>query len=282
MAASVVFFGSGSPYSVAALDALLQERPIAALVVPAVSKRNVVVRLLAWWLGRGLRRRARRGGVPVIEFQSALIPKADVYCVASFPFLLKPDLLRGARLAAINAHPSLLPRHRGADPIFWTYFADDRESGVTVHWLTQGVDDGDVVAQERMEVKRGIARRELEVAMGALAGRLLARSIGELELGTAARVPQDERDAVLEPLPSRAGWSIDYETWPAERVWHFLRGTGAAALRLGAPRTYVTGPHARTPGTLEGTRLYCRDGWVDLTKPPLRRRVLQMLQPRAK
>ena len=251
----------------AAFDALMRERRVLAVVVPTVRKGNFLVRALGWWLGRELRGRARRAGLPLIRFREQAVPAADLHCVAAFPFLLNPD---DARLGAINAHPSLLPRHRGADPVFWTYFHDERETGVTVHWLTQGVDDGDVVLQERIPIERGTPRRELEVALGMLAGRLLARAIDQLERGAATRTPQDESQATLDPLPARGTWAIDYETWSAERLWHFLRGVREA-------RSFVTAAHEKRPGVVEGSRLYTRDGWVELEQPTLRRRLARAI-----
>jgi folate-dependent phosphoribosylglycinamide formyltransferase PurN len=269
--------GSGSPYSVAALEAFHRERRVEMLVVPRMQTRNPLVRLIAWWFGRALRMRARREGIAIVAFDPHDAPQADFFCVASFPFLLKRAALSRARLGALNAHPALLPRHRGVDPIFWTYFHDDRETGVTVHWMTDGVDAGDIAAQERIAVPRGMPRRALEIEMGRAAGRLLARAVSEIENRVERRAPQDESIATHEPMPSRTKWTIDFTTWPAERVWHFLRGVGTSRFLAGDAERFVLDSHDQPPGAFDGRRLYCVDGWVELGKPTLRRRVRHML-----
>ena len=73
--------------------------------------------------------------------------KPDLLCVASFPFRLPDEVISAAPLGAINAHPSLLPKHRGPDPLFWTYLDGDVESGVTIHWIDDGIDSGLVLVE---------------------------------------------------------------------------------------------------------------------------------------
>ncbi|HEX8154120.1 MAG TPA: hypothetical protein VF698_13385, partial [Thermoanaerobaculia bacterium] len=64
----------------------------------------------------------------------------------------------------------------------------------------------------------------------------------------------------------------------AERVWHFLRGTGRNAHHFGAARSFVVAAHPHEPGTMEGVRrVYCHDGWVELEKQPLRWRIVYAL-----
>src|SRR6185436_18205037 len=62
--------------------------------------------------------------------------RPDILCISSFRWLLSPAVLATASRGAINLHSSLLPRHRGAVPLFWIFHSDDSETGVTVHRLT--------------------------------------------------------------------------------------------------------------------------------------------------
>ena len=73
--------------------------------------------------------------------------KIDLVVVAFFNQLLKPAFLQVPRLGAINAHPSLLPTYRGPAPLFWTYRDNVRTTGLTVHRIAPGEDDGDVLLQ---------------------------------------------------------------------------------------------------------------------------------------
>src|ERR1051326_1425127 len=72
-------------------------------------------------------------------------PQCDLICVASFPRIIPPHILARAKRGGLNVHGALLPKHRGPDPLFRTYFDEDQEAGVTVHWMDEGVDSGDIV-----------------------------------------------------------------------------------------------------------------------------------------
>jgi methionyl-tRNA formyltransferase len=283
----LVFFGSGSRYSMAAFHELVAGGDVVGVVVPVVRTRHPIVRAMAWMMGSPLRRRVEAAGLPLIRFDaddpSAIAAlDADLFCVASFPFILKEGVLRCAKRGALNAHPSLLPRHRGADPLFWTYFQDDATTGVTVHWIGRGVDDGDVVDVAECELVRGTTRVELELTLGSMAGHLLRRCVTAIDEGRDARTPQDPESGSHEPLPSRTAWQIDFAARSAEQVWHFLRGVGTSSLRVpaGDAIAFTIAPHERAPGTIEESNLYCRDGWVTLAKPSWKRRLWRVLRRR--
>src|SRR5947207_4803135 len=74
-------------------------------------------------------------------------PECDLICIASFPRIVPPSILARAAHGGLNVHAALLPKHRGPDPLFWTFFDFDEVTGVTVHWIDAGVDSGDSVAQ---------------------------------------------------------------------------------------------------------------------------------------
>jgi methionyl-tRNA formyltransferase len=232
--------------------------------------------------------------VPVLRYRrhrqdpflgSLAATKPDLVCVASFPSLLEPSVLRLPRLGSLGIHHSLLPRHRGPDPIFWTYFCDDSETGVTVFWLDDGEDTGDVLAQEVVPLARGQHGVELYHELSRRGSALLLRALEDVRDGRAARAPQAPEGATREPAPASRTWRVDFETWGSERLWHFLRGVGAAGgiladsrgrpLAHGAARRFVLGSAEGTPGgvqrTRDGWRLTCRDGFVDLDPPSLRR-----------
>jgi methionyl-tRNA formyltransferase len=251
---------------------------------------HAAARTLARW--RALRPfvgLARRLRVPVVHLgregtapldASLVTLGPDLLCVAAFPYRLAASTLGVPRRGALNVHPSLLPRHRGPAPLFWTYFHDDSETGVTVHWMDEGLDTGDIVAQETVPIARGRAGVDLYEELSARGAALLVGTLGAVAAGTAPRLRQDEARATREPLPRRDTWRIDFATWSAERLWHFLAGIGGTS-RLRRPDGtpvphgrvlgYTREPHGRPPGTLEhhpaGWRVYCRDGVVDVAGP---------------
>jgi methionyl-tRNA formyltransferase len=291
----VVLFGSGGPLSLAALETLSAAVSLVAVVVPGEGKvrgaRSAARALGRWRSRRGLVAAAARRRIAVLRHRPGADQELvgglrrlqpDLACVATFPCLLSAATLAVPPRGTLGVHPSLLPRHRGPAPLFWTYFHDDAEAGVTVHWLDASEDTGDVVFQEGVPLSRGRPGAELYAEIARRGAALLARAVSEIEAGTAPRIPQDVSRATREPAPERGGWGIDFETWGAERVWHFLRGisgmgleavgprpdAGGRVLLHGPVRGYRLEPQAGMRGEMVrvagGFRLVCRDGVVEL------------------
>jgi len=130
--------------------------------------------------------------------------------------------LRAAPLGGVGVHPSLLPRHRGPNPYFWTIDEGDAVTGVTVHELDVTYDTGAILAQRRAEVgtrnawqlARALDRPSLEALRAVVAG--FAR--GERP----ARAPQDDAQATDAPEPDGALLRVHWR-WPTVRVLRRIR-----------------------------------------------------------
>ena len=113
--------------------------------------------VLGRWLGgaSSMVGRARAAGLPIIWIDKMtpeeLAPLArlqpDILLVGGFSIILKPSLLSLPRIACINTHSSLLPRHRGPNPFYAAIRAGDAQSGVTFHLMDEGIDTGPILAQ---------------------------------------------------------------------------------------------------------------------------------------
>jgi methionyl-tRNA formyltransferase len=118
----------------------------------------------------------------------------DVGLVCAFGQLIREPLLSDPEM--LNVHPSLLPRWRGAAPIERAIMAGDRETGVTIIRLSEGLDSGPIGLQETIEIGKHEAFPELSARLAELGGELAIRALdlragGELELN-----PQDEALAI--------------------------------------------------------------------------------------
>jgi methionyl-tRNA formyltransferase len=304
----IVLFGTGSPLSLAAWRALADRFAIVGVVVPRIAPprapRAAARVLLRWRARRPLVRAARARGVPVWRFDPRRPDRLatrlaaagpDLLCVASFPRLLPPSVRAGARRGGLNLHPSLLPRHRGSDPLFWTYYADDAEAGVSVHWLDDGADTGPLIAQEAIALARGRPVRDLYAELAERGSRLLVHAVADVLADRAPRVPQDESRATRAPRAAAGGWRIDFDAWGAERLWHFLAGLAGYPLALlhdpagrplahGAPLGFTLSPSGEPPGTIRpaahGWRVACRDGVVDVAAPDRATRLRALVRRR--
>src|SRR5262245_22556718 len=176
-ALTVVGFASGSPQSEAAMERIARDHHLAAVVVP---RRRAGFRESVRHLLGHLENSLARFDAPLIDSAEVARYRPDVIVVASFPKIISAEILATARLGALNMHMSLLPRHRGPDPLFWTYWNDDFDAGMTIHWMNERVDAGDIVAQQAMRLERGTPSREAYMQLTAIGGDLLARVLNQV------------------------------------------------------------------------------------------------------
>jgi len=273
---TIVGFASGSPMSQLAMARIAKDHRLAAIVGPP--------RRGGGWLRR-LVRAVRRSsnplaafGVPLIEMSEVGRFAPDIIVVASFPRIIPPGVIATARIGALNMHASALPRHRGVDGIFGTYFDDDRDAAITIHWIDERIDAGDIAAQRSIPLERGRPSRGLYMELAALGVDLLAGVLARIAQGQPPRRKQDESVATYRSAADIARARIPFADWPAERVWHVLSGLGdqrsglvndAAGQPLAHGRATKFHLSADTrPGRIlvvnRHFELHCRDGVVTL------------------
>lgn len=120
----------------------------------------------------------------------ALAP--DVLAVAAFGQIVPQSLLDLPRLAPVNVHGSLLPKHRGAAPIQRALINGEAETGVTTMWMDATLDTGDILKMEALPIAPDDTAGTLFEKLAAIGARLLLQTIEELAQGTLSRTPQDD------------------------------------------------------------------------------------------
>jgi methionyl-tRNA formyltransferase len=149
--------------------------------------------------------------------------KPDVICVSCFPHRLPPAILNLPPLGCLNVHPSLLPRFRGPAPLFWTLRAGMQQAGVTIHFMDEQFDTGDVALQRPFPLQDGATHAEIESSLAAVGGELLLEAVRQLAAGTLPRQPQPPGFG-SDSWPGDADFSLD-TTWSAQHAFNFMRGT---------------------------------------------------------
>src|SRR3954449_8820778 len=206
---AIAFFGTPSQFSGLALKRLSARWKVVSVILPnSGGLRGSLLRKIGFQPPSAIERFARSRGIPTAHWLSGdegpapellLRTKPDLVCVASFPKLIPSSLIGHAPLGAINLHPSLLPRHRGPLPLFWTYHADDRLAGVSVHHLTEGYDRGDIILQQSFPLARGYPVKQLDYDLAVRGAELLEAAVEALATNSASRIVQDEQAATLAP-----------------------------------------------------------------------------------
>jgi methionyl-tRNA formyltransferase len=147
----------------------------------------------------------------------------DMICVSCFSQRLPTAVLRLPRFGCLNLHPSWLPHFRGPAPLFWTFRRGEQETGVTVHFMDEGLDTGDITLQQRVSLADGISGAEAEKLMAGKGGELLLKAVKGLGRGSLPRHPQPA-GYTADPWPTAADFALD-ANWSARRAFNFMRGT---------------------------------------------------------
>jgi methionyl-tRNA formyltransferase len=174
-----------------------------------------------------------------LEVLTALRP--DLIVVACFPRLFPAPLLHLPRYGCLNLHPSLLPAFRGPVPLFWMARNGEAQAGVTLHFLDEGLDTGDIVAQTALPWPDGLTESELTARCAEAGAALLLAAVNQLAQDQALpRRPQPEVGSSYFPYPSPQDFVIPTH-WAVRRAFNFLRAAASWPLliEVGEERTPI-------------------------------------------
>jgi methionyl-tRNA formyltransferase len=154
------------------------------------------------------------------QILTALAP--DVIFVIGWHQIVRPPVMRLARLGLIGAHASFLPHNRGSAPINWAILRGERESGNTLMWLAEGVDEGDIIAQRAFPITPYDTCATLYAQVAASNREMLLEVLPRLLAGEKPGRPQERAD---EPVLRRRRPADGRVTWdcPARMVYDFVR-----------------------------------------------------------
>ncbi|MEP7014227.1 MAG: methionyl-tRNA formyltransferase [Verrucomicrobiota bacterium] len=148
--------------------------------------------------------------------------KPDVIVVMAYGQILPRDVLEVPRVACLNLHASLLPRWRGAAPLQAAIAANDHETGITVMYMDEGLDTGDILLQRKIDILPNETGDSLHDRLGSIAPEALLESLRMLVDGTAPRVRQDKALATYAPKLTREDGRIDWSE-PADVIERKIR-----------------------------------------------------------
>ncbi len=231
-------------------------------------------------------REARRFGISVLTPKSLKTAQAadefrafdaQAAVVVAYGLILPKPILDAVPLGCFNLHASLLPRWRGAAPINRAIMAGDKESGVMVMKMDEGLDTGPVAMAERLPIAPDMTAGELHDRLAVLGGDLMLRALAALEKDALVLTPQPQDGVTyagkIEKGKTRIDWS---QSWYA--VHDHIRGLspfpGAWFELAGDPPVRVKvlrstrGEGSGAPGTVLDERLTiaCGEGAVRLTE----------------
>lgn len=232
-----IFLGTGN-FAVPVVEALLNDERINLLGVITVPLRDpsqdpsTDVPVAQW----ALRRRVGAFRPIHLRDQQAIdgvgVGSPELLVLADYGQIVPSALLTLPRYGALNLHPSLLPRHRGAAPIQATIMSGDMETGVSLIKMDAGVDTGPIVAQKAMALNRDETAPQLQAVLSGLAAELLIDTLGPWLAGDIEPVDQSAEGATYTRPLRREDGRLDvsagidyldrqmraYQPWPGAFV----------------------------------------------------------------
>jgi methionyl-tRNA formyltransferase len=148
--------------------------------------------------------------------------KPDVIVVMAYGHILPRDILNIPKIACLNLHASLLPRWRGAAPIQAAIAAGDRQTGITVMYMDEGLDTGDILLQRKINISPTDTGGSLHDRLAQIAPEALLHSLRLFAEGSAPRIPQDNSLATYAPKLKREDGRIDWSE-PAQTIERKIR-----------------------------------------------------------
>ena len=137
--------------------------------------------------------------------------------------MVRQTILDIPSMGCMNLHGSLLPKYRGRVPINWAVIRGEKETGVTLHYMTASPDAGDVVAQRSFAIEENDTAMDVHRHAAQEAGKLLEEVLPKIKAGTASRIPQNPADATYfhgrTPADGRILWNDS-----AENIRNLIRG----------------------------------------------------------
>jgi methionyl-tRNA formyltransferase len=175
-------------------------------------------------------------------------PEAVV--VAAYGQILPKEILTLPKFGCINIHASLLPAYRGAAPINWAIIRGERETGITIMLMDEGMDTGAILMQENIPIGPEDTAGALTTKLSSLGAKLIIRALPLLASGKLTPVFQDGTKATMAPLLRKGDGLIDWDL-SAREIHNRVRGLSPWP----GAYSYLDGKMVKiiTTGVLDGT-----------------------------
>ena len=147
----------------------------------------------------------------------------DLVIVVSYGLILPKSFLEIPKMGCINVHPSMLPKYRGPAPIQWAILNGDKSTGVTIMYLDEGMDSGDIIKQKEVEIYSDETTGELWNRLSKIGADLLLECVDDINSGIIERTPQSQ-EYTLAPMLNKEMSKIDWNSKKSLDIKNLVRG----------------------------------------------------------
>ena len=149
--------------------------------------------------------------------------KPEIIVVVAYGKILPLNVIEYPKYGCVNLHVSLLPKYRGAAPMQRAIMEGESETGVTVMYMAEGLDTGDIISVERFPILPEDDFEAIHDRSAEVGGKLLSETIEKIYNGTADRIPQDDSLACYAKKVEKEDCKIDFNL-PARQLDCIIRG----------------------------------------------------------
>lgn len=163
------------------------------------------------------------------EKSQELLKKLNPDCivVVAYGQILPQIVLDLPKYGCVNVHASLLPKYRGAAPIQHCIMDGETKTGVTTMYMGAGIDTGDMILTEEIEITEKMTASELHDLLAASGAKLIVDTLKRIEQGTAPRIAQTDENTCYASMLTKETCKIDF-TKPAKTVYNQIRGLSSS------------------------------------------------------
>lgn len=229
----IVYFGSSGDLSLHPFQALLDSsHEIVAVVVNKIPLIDQEINLIPLDFTDNIESAAFSRNIEILQFSDNLSElllaidslSPDLIITSCFSEKIPGFILSIPKIASLNIHPSLLPRYRGPDPIFWQIRDAVNPMGVSIHMMDSAFDSGDIVAQQSVEIDPGINMLSLTQTLAKTGSSLLINTLEDIQRKVKLARPQLKANSSYDTFPQLSDFQIQ-DTWDAERIYRFMKIT---------------------------------------------------------
>ena len=222
----IIFMGTPH-FAVPVLESLIQANYEVVLVVTQPDRPVGRKRVLT---APPVKEAALKHNIPVYQpeklkdsYETLFTYDADLIVTAAYGQLLPKELLEHPPLGCINVHASLLPKLRGGAPIHYAILQGEKETGISIMYMTEKLDAGDIISQKAIRIEEEDHVGSLHDKLSEIGAQLLIETLPALLEKTNDRVEQDETKATFAANIAREQEKIDF-TRTQEEVYNHIRG----------------------------------------------------------
>lgn len=165
----------------------------------------------------------RKGGEGEKAYETLKKIAPECIVVVAYGQLLPKNILELPKYGCVNVHASLLPRYRGAAPIQRVIMDGEKETGITTMYMAEGLDTGDMILKEAVEITPKMTSGELHDRLAETGARLITETLAQIEQGIAPRTPQTDINTCYAERILKEDCLIDF-TKSADMLYNMIRG----------------------------------------------------------